>query len=74
MEELELGGALQVLLEALSHPEMHLALEAMEQPMLVVVVVDIGADEAVVPTAVAVAGLRTLIRVYSVWCTRRHIR
>jgi hypothetical protein len=42
--------------------------------MLVVAVVDIGVVEAVLHMAVAVAGLRTLIRVYSVWCTRRHIR
>jgi hypothetical protein len=74
LEQLELVGALQVLLEALSHPEMHLALEAMEQPTLVVVVVDIGADEAVVPTAAAAVGPHSLMQVYSAWCIHRHIR
>jgi ribosomal protein S10 len=45
----------------------------MEQPMLVVAVAVIGVVEAVAIMAVAVAGPRTLMQVYSVWCTRRRI-
>jgi len=42
--------------------------------MLAVAVAVIGVVEAVPHMAVEVVVLRTLIRVYSVWCTRRHIR
>jgi hypothetical protein len=74
LEKLEPVGVLQVLLEVRSHPVMHLALEAMEQPVAVAVAVDIGVEEVVAPTAVAVVGPHSLMQVYSAWCIRRRIR
>jgi hypothetical protein len=64
---------LRVLLAARSQPAMHLPLVAMEQLMLVVAVAVITAVEAEPIMAVAVVGLRTLMQVYLVLCTRRHI-
>jgi hypothetical protein len=66
LEKLQLVGAMRVQLEAHSQPAMHLPLVAMEQLMLAVVAAVIGAVEAVAHMAVAVAGLRTLMQVYSV--------
>jgi len=74
LEKLQLGGALRGLSVARSHREMRLSLVATEQLMLAAAAAVIGVVEAVPHMAVEVVVLRTLIRVYSVWCTRRHIR
>jgi hypothetical protein len=42
--------------------------------MLAVAVAVIGVVEVVAHMAVAAVGLHTLMRVYSAWCTHRHIR